>query len=96
MKKIKIKPIIIFVLLVITFFCFNYFSIINLDVIWNYGFSLNFSKGLTMYSDYNMVITPLYPIIVGTFMKILGNNMIIFYLINAIFTTLIVFLLFGE
>ena len=90
--KEKTKLIILIISLIILFFTFNYFSIINLDVIWNYGFSLNFSKGLTMYSDYNMVTTPLYPIVIGTFMKIFGNSMIVFYLINAILATTIVLL----
>lgn len=88
--KQKIRFIALIIGLIIMFFTFNYFSTINLDIIWNYGFSLNFSKGLLPYTDFNMVITPLYPIIVGTFMKILGNNMIIFYLINAILATLII------
>lgn len=88
--KNKGKLIILTILLITLYFCFNYFSIINLDVIWNYGFSLNFSKNLLMYTDYNMVITPLYPMIVGTFMKIFGNNMITFYLINAVLATMIV------
>ena len=91
MKKIT-KLIIISIILTITFFIFNFFSTINLDVIWNYGFSLNFSKGLLMYTDYNMVITPFYPMIVGTFIKIFNNSIISFYLINALFATTIVLL----
>lgn len=89
----KNKDLILFSILTIVFFLFNYFSIINLDVIWNYGFSLNVSNNLVMYNDFNMVITPLYPMIVGTLMNILGNNMITFYLINAIFAATIVFII---
>ena len=47
-----------------------------------------------MYKDYNMVITPLYPIVVGTLMKILGSNMIVFYLINAILATSILYVVY--
>ena len=36
-----------------------------------------------MYNDFNMVITPLYPIIMGLFLKILGRNILMFYLINT-------------
>ena len=96
-KKIKIiknKTFWLFVAFFIIIWVFNYFSIINLDVIWNYGFSKNFSDGLLMYKDYNMVITPLYPIVVGTLMKILGSNMIVFYVINAILATSILYVVY--
>lgn len=82
MKKIY-QYILIFIGLSIFFFGINYFSVINDDLIWNYGFCNNFAKGMTMYKDYNMVITPLYPFLVGTFMKIFGNNMIVFYIVNS-------------
>ena len=94
MKIIKNKTFWLFVAFFIIIWVFNYFSIINLDVIWNYGFSKNFSDGLLMYKDYNMVITPLYPIVVGTLMKILGSNMIVFYLINAILATSILYVVY--
>ena len=78
--KNKYKLMIIFFVLFIYNFVINYFSISNNDLIWNYGFCYNFAKGMKLYSDFNMVITPLYPTIFGLILKILGNNMIIFYL----------------
>lgn len=75
-------------------FCFNFFRPIDLDLMWNYGFSQNVSKGLIMYRDFNMVITPLYPAITGLLMHILGNNMIIFYIINTFYAMLTLFIVY--
>ena len=82
------KTIFLFIFFYILIFCFNFFRPIDLDLMWNYGFSQNVSKGLIMYKDFNMVITPLYPALTGLFMKILGNNMIVFYLINSLYALL--------
>lgn len=92
MKNI-VKYILLFLGLVLFFFVINYFSVINDDLIWNYGFCSNFAKGMSMYKDYNMVITPLYPFIVGTLMKLFGNNMFIFYLINSLVPSIIMLLI---
>ena len=82
LKKNK-KIILFFIFCYIMIFCFNFFRPVDLDLLWNYGFSKNVSDGLIMYKDFNMVITPLYPTITGLFMKLLGNNMIVFYIINT-------------
>ena len=78
------KNILLMITLYIYFFIITYFAIANYDVIWNYGFSYNVAKGLKLYNDFNMVITPLYPIIFGIILKIFGCNIIIFYLFNAL------------
>lgn len=81
--KNKVKLVLAFLGLSFFFFGINYFNVINDDLMWNYGFCNNFAKGMTMYKDYNMVITPLYPLVVGTLMKLFGNNMLVFYIINS-------------
>ena len=92
-KKNK-KTILFFIFCYIMIFCFNFFRPIDLDLLWNYGFSKNVSDGLIMYKDFNMVITPLYPTITGLFMKLLGNNMIVFYIINAFYALLTLFIVY--
>ncbi|MBQ3021639.1 MAG: hypothetical protein IJD92_05410 [Bacilli bacterium] len=94
MKKFKVFCL--FCLLFIFSFVINYFSIANNDLIWNYGFCYNVANGLDMYSDFNMVITPLYPTIFGLIMKLLGNNMLMFFLSNAILPTLIFFIIYKN
>lgn len=95
MKK-RCNFIIIGLLTFIFFFITNYFTVVNNDLVWNYGFSYNYANGLKMYVDYNMVITPLYPFIIGSLLKILGDNIIIFYLINALIPTSIAMLVYKE
>ena len=88
------KIILFFIFCYIMIFCFNFFRPIDLDLMWNYGFSQNVSKGLIMYRDFNMVITPLYPAITGLLMHVLGNNMIIFYIINTFYAMLTLFIVY--
>lgn len=90
----KYKTILLFLFLFIYTFIMNYFSLANNDVIWNYGFCYNVAKGLEMYTDFNMVITPLYPSIFGLIMKLLGNNMIVFFLSNSIMPTIIFYIVY--
>ena len=80
----KYKTLIIFTLLFIFTFFVNFYAVSNNDLIWNYGFCYNVSKGLKMYKDFNMVITPLFPTIFGLLMKLFGNNTIIFFLFNTL------------
>ncbi len=92
-KKNK-KIILFFIFCYIMIFLFNFYRPIDLDLMWNYGFSQNVSKGLIMYRDFNMVITPLYPAITGLLMHILGNNMVIFYLINSFYALLTLIIIY--
>ena len=79
------KAILFFIFCYIMIFIFNFLRPIDMDLMWNYGFSKNISDGLIMYKDFNMVITPLYPAITGLLMKVLSDNLIVFYLINALY-----------
>ena len=87
LKKNK-KTILIFTIYFIAIFIFNFFRPLDMDLIWNYGFSKNVSDGLIMYKDFNMVITPFYPAITGLLMKLLSTNIIVFYIINSIYALL--------
>ena len=62
----KIKHIFFFILLFILFLVWNLLFIpVNLDEIWNYGFTHNIYSGLVPYKDFNMVLTPLFPMIMA-------------------------------
>lgn len=90
----KYKTILLFLFLFVYTFIMNYFSLANNDLIWNYGFCYNVAKGLKMYTDFNMVITPLYPSIFGLIMKLLGNNMLVFFISNSILPTIIFYIVY--
>ena len=49
----------------------------SLDELWNYNFASNISKGLVPYKDFNMVQTPLLPLINSIFLMIFGNELIV-------------------
>jgi len=59
------------------------------DDIWNYGFTYNISNGLIPYKDFNMVTTPLFPILGALFLIIFGKNIVCFYIFHAIICTII-------
>ena len=96
LKNEKVKTFLIIISLFIFTFLINFFNIANNDVIWNYGFSYNVSKGLLMYKDFNMVITPLYPFIFGIILKIFGINTIVFYLSNSLIATSIFYIIYKN
>lgn len=82
--KSKKKDIIVLLLIIIYTGVLITYSNADNDLIWNYGFSYNIASGLTMYKDFNMVITPLYPTLCGLFMRLFGNNFISFNIINTL------------
>lgn len=49
----------------------------NLDELWNFNFANNVEKGLIPYKDFNMVQTPLLPMVNAIFLAIFGNELIV-------------------
>lgn len=49
----------------------------NLDELWNFNFANNVENGLVPYRDFNMVQTPLLPMINAIFLAIFGNELIV-------------------
>jgi len=93
LKKTKRNMFMLGVLAFTLCFLMMYFSYANNDWIWNYGFSYNVSKGMNLYRDFNMVITPLYPFIMGNLLKIFGSNILSYCFLNAsILTIMFLFL----
>lgn len=60
------KKAIPWILLFITFILSLVFmKELTYDEIWMYGFANNISKGMIPYKDFNIVVTPLYPLILS-------------------------------
>ena len=89
MKK-YIKYILLFIFFFISLVFI--FTISRGDTFVNYGFSYAISKGEIPYKDFNMVITPLAPFIYSIGL-IFFNNIIIFYLEQAILLTILFYYL---
>ena len=54
------------------------------DEIWNYGFAYNIASGLIPYKDFNMVITPFYPMLAGIIMHFFCKSIVMFHIFNTI------------
>ena len=95
MKKvfIKIKP---FIKYFLVFFFFLYWSLIiqsiSLDEIWNYGFTYNIYNGLVPYKDFNMVMTPIYPMIMSVFLMI-NSSILTMHIVNSLMLTGMIYLI---
>ena len=80
------RKIILFSVMTIFMTIFSYFfTIVNGDELWNYGFSYNIVKGAIPYKDFNMVLLPLYSLIMAIPLRFIGNNLFVYHLSNAIF-----------
>ena len=66
---------------------------LNTDEIWNYGFAHSIYSGLIPYKDFNMVITPMYPMIMSFFFLFFGSNLLTMHIINALMITHMFYLL---
>ena len=96
MKK-KFKKTKIFVKYFLLFFFFLFWNLIvqpiNLDEIWNYGFAHNIYNGLIPYKDFNMIITPLFPIIMSLPFYIFGSSLFVFHVEQAVLLIVMFYLL---
>ena len=85
MKNKYIKNIskytLIFILLL---FASTFTTLFGNDEAWNFGFINNIYNGLIPYKDFNMVITPFYPIFMSIPLHIFGNNEIVVQILNCI------------
>lgn len=93
LKKINKKIIIQYIGIFLFFLFWNLIiNVLQNDEIWNYGFAHNIYKGLVPYRDFNMVITPFYPLIMSLPFHLFGSSMLVFHIENAIILTAIVWL----
>ena len=90
----KYKNHIVFIITAIIVFLIMFYSKVNSDLIWNFGYSYNTALGKLMYQDFNMVISPLYPALTGLLMFISGNNFISFTLINTFYVMVIIYIIY--
>ena len=96
MKK-SMKKIRVFIKYFLVFFFFLFWNLIvssvNLDEIWNYGFTHSIYRGLIPYRDFNMVITPLFPFLMSIPFHLFGSSMLIFHIEQAFLLTIIFYLI---
>ena len=95
MEKTKKRwKTILFYFFVFILFLYSFLAIhfTILDCYWNYGVAYNIANGLLPYRDFNLLTLPLAPMIMSIFFKLFTPKMIVFFILNSICMTLIVFL----
>ncbi len=84
MKK-KYQYLIIFIIYTLLTYIYSFhIAKISGDEIWNYGFAYNIYHGLIPYKDFNMIITPLYPITALPMFMLFNDSIKVFQIYNAI------------
>ena len=79
------KIVFIFVIAFIISFLYKIFVLpLNGDEIWCYGFSYNITKGLVIYRDFNVMVTPFYFFLSSFFIHVFGNYLISINLFDCI------------
>ena len=94
--KLKKYVLLFLFIFIITFIYSFFFFAISCDEIWNYGFAYNIGNGLIMYRDFNMIITPLYPLLTSLFIFLFGNYLYSMYIFNSIICAIIECLLYKK
>lgn len=71
------KKVIKYVFVFICSLVFLNFIPFDLDEIWNYGFMHSMYSGLVPYRDFNMVVTPFFPLLFSLPFHIFGSNLLV-------------------
>lgn len=71
------KKVIKYVFVFICSLVFLNFIPFDLDEIWNYGFMHSMYSGLVPYRDFNMVVTPFFPLLFSLPFRIFGSNLLV-------------------
>lgn len=66
----------------------------NLDEIWLYNFSRVLADGIVLYKDISLILTPLFPCICAIFLKIFGNELIVFRILECLQIAAILFVIY--
>lgn len=84
MKK-KYQYLLVFIIYTLLTYIYS-FHIAKMtgDEIWNYGFAYNIYHGLIPYRDFNMILTPLYPITILPMFMLFNDSIKIFHIYNAL------------
>ena len=96
-NKEFLKMLFLFVVFVVISFCYKIFFLpLNGDEIWCYGFSYNIAKGLVIYRDFNVMVTPLYFFLSSIFIHLFGNYLISIHLFDCILIGFLVIILYKR
>ena len=91
----RIKRLVPYIFLFMIFILWILFILpMDLDGVWSYGFAHNIYNGLIPYKDFNMVITPLYPILMSLPFYLFKSSFFVISLSQIFLLLIIVYFLF--
>ena len=84
-KVLKFKKNIVIFLVILICMSAVIFSrpINNLDELWNFNFARNIAEGRLPYRDFNMVLTPLMPIVNAGFLGVFGIELALMRVVRS-------------
>ena len=94
LKKYWKMLLLFIIVVVITFFYSCSCTLLHGDVILNYGFSYNISRGFIIYRDFNVMQTPLFFFVSSMFIKLFGDYIWVIHFMCAIATGIFMIILF--
>lgn len=96
MKKILNSTILQCLIIFIVIFIYNTYLDSTFDHIIDFTHCYSLAKGLKIYTDYNIVIGPIYPLFISIFLILFGNNLLVFNIINSLFVAVTYYLIKKE
>ena len=91
-KKIILNLIFWIAIFIVCFASIMKDGITNLDELWNFNTARAIMKGLVPYKEISMITTPFLPFVVSIFLKIFGDEIIVFRILTGIVLSTIFFL----
>ena len=89
------KTILLFVIISIFIFIQIWtFALRDINSLWNYNFARKISQGYVPYRDFNMLQTPFYFYVMSLFLKIFGNQMLIYVIGETLISVSIIIVLY--
>ena len=85
MKKEHIITIFECILVFMMVYIFNTFFYNNYDHIIDFTHCYSIANNLIPYKDFNIVVGPVYPVLISIFLRIFGKNFIVFHIVNSSF-----------
>lgn len=93
MKKEKVYDLLLFTLMFVAILSTIVLLPLNqMDELWNYNFARNIANGLVPYRDFNIITTPLLPIICGIILKFTFNELIVMRILAALLCSFVLFI----
>lgn len=86
MKKEYLRITIECILVFSIIFIYNNFFYNTYDHIIDFTHCYSIANGLKIYKDFNIVVGPIYPVLISTFLKLFGKNLLVFNIVNSLFS----------